>query len=565
VLASGLDARLGDLASALTWWTEQRGADARAAVEKRARRVTAHRFTERDRAEAAAMAARVVRWLDTDEVTPGDLAAASRRHRDAGGHADWALTALDRVEPHGALSEAYRAVASLGRERRERESQTFAALLRDCGAQPPESGDLVVVEQVLELVAGPVAAGAPTLVVLLDGMSVAVFAELIEDVRRQGWRPVESTRGPLPLALATVPSLTTYSRASLLCGRLTKGDQTAERARFAAHPALRVVSQTDRPPVLFHKAGIPGQALEADVAPLQEAIADPDRRVVGVVVNAIDDLLGKGDQVRPRWTTEFIRPLGWLLGAASAAGRAVVLLSDHGHVLERGGEHRASSEGGHRWRPATGPAGRDEVEIAGLRVLTGGGRVVVPSSAELRYRPKVAGYHGGATPQEMLAPVAVLAVEPLEGWEEAPVRRPSWWDSEPAQDAPASRRRRAEPPPMDQGALFAPPEPMVARAAPEWTARLLASAELERQRRLAGRATLDDAVLQELLLVMDRAGVADVDTLSARLDIGPGRVRTIVAAAQRLLNVEGYQVLVLDPTGRELRLDRRLLEEQFGL
>ena len=57
-----------------------------------------------------------------------------------------------------------------------------------------------------------------------------------------------------------------------------------------------------------------------------------------------------------------------------------------------------------------GDAGDNEVVLAGKRVLAGDGRVIAPWTERVRYTTgKSAGYHGGATPQEMLVPAAVFA------------------------------------------------------------------------------------------------------------------------------------------------------------
>ena len=58
------------------------------------------------------------------------------------------------------------------------------------------------------------------------------------------------------------------------------------------------------------------------------------KRVVGVVINAVDAHLLKGEQLDLRWTRDEIKVLPSLLYEARSARRVVVLLSDHGHLLE---------------------------------------------------------------------------------------------------------------------------------------------------------------------------------------------------------------------------------------
>lgn len=106
-----------------------------------------------------------------------------------------------------------------------------------------------------------------------------------------------------------------------------------------------------RPPVLFHKSDLTDGA-SAGVAPVVlAAIAESKQRVVGVVINAVDDHLARGGQIRVDWTVHRIKPLEELLAAARDAGRAPLIVSDHGHIPEQqtAGRGDASAE---RWREA---------------------------------------------------------------------------------------------------------------------------------------------------------------------------------------------------------------------
>src|SRR5437764_1674779 len=79
------------------------------------------------------------------------------------------------------------------------------------------------------------------LLIVLDGMSWAVCHELLDDIRREHWFEATldvSSLPPLPV-IATVPSVTNLSRATLLSGKLTNGDQGVERRNFEDHPALK--------------------------------------------------------------------------------------------------------------------------------------------------------------------------------------------------------------------------------------------------------------------------------------------------------------------------------------
>jgi hypothetical protein len=78
-----------------------------------------------------------------------------------------------------------------------------------------------------------------------------VWREILEDLAVKTDVP-EPAGAPIPPGL-TVPSVTQYSRTSLLSGRLTSGAAADEKRAFEAHPALVRVSKTQPSPVLFHK------------------------------------------------------------------------------------------------------------------------------------------------------------------------------------------------------------------------------------------------------------------------------------------------------------------------
>ena len=100
---------------------------------------------------------------------------------------------------------------------------------------------------------------------------------------------------------------------------------------------------------------------------MSEAIADTTgRRLVGCVLNTIDDALDKADPGRATWQVSEIAHLRALLDAANQAGRAVVVTSDHGHVVERRDtEHRpAAGADSARSRREYLAAATERVELA---------------------------------------------------------------------------------------------------------------------------------------------------------------------------------------------------------
>src|SRR5208337_671330 len=115
---------------------------------------------------------------------------------------------------------------------------------------------VIGVEQILDRVAAPLARKSPAgvLLVVMDGMSMAVARELTADLARHGWLEWLPTSGPsYGCALAALPSITSLSRASLLCGTLSSGGQAIEKRGFEEHTAMRAAGKASFPPILFHK------------------------------------------------------------------------------------------------------------------------------------------------------------------------------------------------------------------------------------------------------------------------------------------------------------------------
>ena len=90
--------------------------------------------------------------------------------------------------------------------------------------------------------------------------------------------------------------------------------------------------------------------------------------------------------------------------------------------------------------------------VTGRRVLLHDGTAVLAVDENLRYGPMKAGYHGGASPAEVVVPVTVLvpgAVPEDGGLRLAPPQEPSWWIDPvlPASRVKPGHRRQARPRP----------------------------------------------------------------------------------------------------------------------
>lgn len=604
VLASGATRRLDALAKALERVLEGPGADGLAELETRLAAALDHLEIGRSpgRARALAMAGRLARWLaGGGEGTGGairELEAEARAYALEGSRVDLARATLWMGEVHGGLQAAAMKLVERARRDAEAAASRFASHLVE--AQGRAAGSLIPIEEALARRVAPLARERPVLVVVLDGLSFPVMHALAADLDSKRWVPLTPAGATGPdMVLAAFPTVTRVCRASLLCGRLTEGDQAVEARGFAEHDALRRAGGT-REPRLFHKADLvdaeSGGGLAREV---REALADPEQRVVGAVINAIDDQLDKGGQLDPDWRIDRIPLLAQLLSAAHQAGRVVVVTGDHGHVPEHGTravEVGASAEGD-RYRVPGVKLKEGEVLLTGPRVLVGGRReVVVPASAGLRYGSKKSGYHGGATPQEALVPLVVLhsGFEPPEGWRELRWPTPAWWNPPEVAGAVPGGRAIDAPVGPGQGMLFtgsrpprkgeartvAPPPaaPVVAPAAamagearpsPGSNAladRLLASKRYGAQAaRNFRQRVADETVRAVVAFLLERGGRATLDAVGRGCDINNVRLGGTISSIQRTLNFDEVAVLVVDPASETVILDLELLKEQFGL
>lgn len=359
---------------------------------------------------------------------------------------------------------------------------------------------------------------------------------------------------------------------ALLTGGVRRGNAAAEKVGFARHPELRDASRAGRPPCLFHKAELTDGAAEGLAIPVREALGDERQRIVGIVLNAVDDHLAKSEQMQLAWRIDSVRLLPAILNEAHAAGRAVILTSDHGHVLEADGIKLPGEEEG-RWRRAAAPATELEIELGGTRVqaATGLERIVLPWSETVRYCSKRNGYHGGVSLQEAVVPVGVYVGpgEELDDWEPIPVPYPPWWSAESPRPARfhlpvpdpkwANRETSAEPQPD----LFTEAVRKGAAAASRWEP-LFESEMYVAQRQLAGsRVPDDDTVGATLDALSEARGRLPLVSLAARLDVPAMRTRGIVAGLQRLLNVDGYPVLRFNEDTEHVDLDGDLFAKLF--
>jgi hypothetical protein len=594
VLYAGLDARLGAVGEEIGRVLAPGVAPeptALAPVEEALDRLHDHRRIG-DRADevvAAVMAVRLIRWLAEPTEVPATVAEAMTGQVRSWGWADRAVGVVwnpdtARVRrargPYVALYEAVRA-------KKNRLDRAFAERLKSWSSVAAETGEMLLAENLMDRIARPVAERGAPLIIVLDGMSMAVACELAQEIAaNHAWLEVGRYAEGREGALAAIPSLTRYSRTSLFCGTLRDGGQTLqslERAGFAGF-------WRGRRSELFHKAGLRTDAGARLHDNVEAAINEPGT-VVGVVLNTIDDGLRDDERVSDQtWHLRDVDYLPELLRAAATASRPVILTSDHGHVLDRGTEIHAAS--GDSARHRTGESGDGEVTISGRRVLAPGGQVVVPYDESIRYRPRRAGYHGGVALAEMVIPVLVFVPSPRlcpKGWstyDNPSLHEPTWWEGRapatetaiqmgpvemaPGEASKAGARNRTVP---QDTALFnlqeiapesAPsPQAPSAAAAGGLGARIVASELFAGQRAFVRKAPegADVAVLINGLAAA--GGKLPVAAAARAVGQPPFRMAGYLTQVGRLLNVDGYPVIGETDGGRTVELNVALLKEQF--
>jgi hypothetical protein len=160
----------------------------------------------------------------------------------------------------------------------------------------------------------------------------------------------------------------------------------------------------------------------------------------------------------------------------------------------------------------------------------------------------------------------------LAGWEALPDRTPAWWSQGELSHAevsamPARTTQRARQATAVQETLFAETAERSAEAARvDWIAHLLRSPVFAAQRRVAGRRAPEDQCVRALLATLEaHHGCLARRVLEQVLGAPALRLRGILAGMQRLLNVDGYQVLTVDDIVGTVALNLQLLNTQFQL
>jgi len=534
---------------------------------------------EHERLVRAEMAFRLIRWVQT--MTPLNAAATFQElmefyHCD-GGFLDWARNRLRETDVSGPLQTAFHKILTQVDIYLVPFEESFARKLADWTRNGDKSSRLICIEDVLSRVVAPVAKEHPVLLLVLDGMSAAVFRQLLRDIERQDWAEIANDGLALPRpVLSTLPSLTQISRRALFLGKLESAKSGTEKGEFSNNDFLFQVSGSQVRPKLFLKGDLQEEGHSGLAAQVRTAIADKKCRVLGVVINAIDDHLDSGDQVVFTWGMDRIKPLRELFKLAADAERLVLMTSDHGHVLDYGTRQFATAggESGDRHRMTAESLKDGELLFDGVRVEKAIGQktVTLAWSGDVRYGPKKRGYHGGANPQEVVVPLAILSgpnFVAAGGWKEISPYEPEWWRITAGDVASADMRTGAATA-KDVEAVKGLDLFEQAKSKPElsqdWIATLFGSPIYQEQLKLAVRGAPPREVVVTMLKTIEaRGGSIMKSSLAQALGVPLFRIDGLVQNISRILNVDGYEVISFERTTETIALNSSLLKTQFEI
>lgn len=560
----------------------------------------------------AEMAVRLLSWLAArpDKALEGgkalyaDAEALARWYAEEGGFVDlarkWARGPADGVFGRGVsdvLEEADRARLDLDK----RFSRSLGTWV-DAGRP---SSQVLPIDHALKRIAVRFLDEEPTrklLVLLIDGMAWAQAVELLQSMahRSSSWGPLAwhaSGKGRVgdgvyPTVLANLPTMTEVSRAAFFEGKPiaagTTGDTSKDVERFREHADLgKLLPSSEVPRLLLRAEGhTPDGSVSAEALTL---VGDADKRIVAIVINAIDaSLKGDPQQLHP-WTMDHVRSLPDLLNKAREAGRSVLLASDHGHVPadKLTPLSGASGQGGGaRWRPwwsEKEPVREGEQAFGarsgnGVWAPRGAAGVVLLGDDTTRYGGAAhAGEHGGASLAEVVTPCLLIGCEDVAQKEAdtdraltvRPAHIPAWWYFD-VRDAPREvpavdmvRPKKT----ADRQLALLPMENVVPEPVKPAKQRVVieesAFSKSEMLEIRARTPQIRKQTVQAVDFLLARNGVASDEAFAATMGVTTYRVDGLVSRLQEVLNVDGYQVLRFDRAARQVYLDREKLCQQF--
>jgi hypothetical protein len=601
----------------------ERAVAARAQLETHAFFFDAKQEAVTRRAERAVQ---LLAWLSSGQTGPEpaddtpyrDAEGLGRWYAQEGGFVD--LARRDARGPHAdAFGRGVQAIVRAADTLRASQDRRFARSLAGWIDAGRPSSQALPIDMALERIAVRFLEGEPTrklLVLLMDGMAWAQAVSILDSLGDWAvpWGPVAwhaTAQGRIgqstsPVVFAQVPTVTEVSRAAFFASKPTAAGVTNITAddpkRWLGNKAVAKIEGENVVPRLLLR----GEGHTTSGVASQEALSlvgDPSRRMVAIVINAIDASLKGDTQQRHEWTADSIGSLTELLDKARESGRAVLLAADHGHVpgdllVSKG----TFTGGGPRWRPweAEGDAvGDGEVGFHGTGVWAPKGKhgVVLLADDTSRYGGGAhAGEHGGASLAEVVVPCLLIAPDDgrdlLDAHQKVmPLAVPSWWHLEvdpilevraQGEDVlvpprrPAKKSKSAPEEQLALGALATAPLVPNSVPAAEVAAQprrisstaLAAVSPLAQSDLFISRSTNAHERKRALAAVQylrERGDAAHLDAFCAALGEPAWRASGLIRALQTILNVDGYESLTHDLKAKQVRLQRAVLEAQFGV
>ena len=525
----------------------------------------------------------------TQNHTAATLARLYTQHN---AFADILREALTSRDPGPVLQDAIDTLIHRALEASDAFNETFARDLLNQLSGATTASNLLSVHQVLSEVVAPLARDKNILFIVLDGMSWSVAHTLMQDQALQSWNTwttalsnnTDADAQTLTPVLATLPSITSASRTSLLTGKLQSGTQHVEKRDFPRHPDL-LNALGKRKAAIFHKAELDA-AGRGNIGPaVKTAIDDPNTGIVAVVVNAIDDQLAASEQVSFHWSLDAVTPLRSLL--ERAGDRTVILASDHGHIWETNTQKVTNvAATAARHRSIDVPPGTGELRAEGpmVEALTGEKAIVLPWTEKIRYTGGRRGYHGGASAQELITPLLILTRSdaPLsrERFTRISSAAPDWYRLEtvelaaPPKITPPPSSRTQKPKPKTQKSQLsllepkpAPPEtapPKTQNPKPKTVVTELLHSPLFQQAHERYNLNLELSEIElTLATIHANNNRISIPGLANAIGRSPASAGRYLSALSRLLNLDGYAVLSIDRTEQLVRLNTDLLKSQF--
>lgn len=615
------DLRLEALGKALADGVKTPGPEALARAVDARRHVESHASASDPKEESvirrAESAIQLLSWLSSGKLAP-DL-STDTPYRDAEALGRWyveegGFVGHLRHQARGSATEGFGkgvcAVLDAVDAQRRTLDRRFARSLAGWVEAGRPASQVLPIDAAVDRIAVRFLQGDPTrklLVLLMDGMAWAQAVSILAsfDAWAVPWGPMawhSSSQGKVgaalrPVVFAALPTVTEVSRAAFFAGKPTPAGPVQSTSddpkRWLANKTVaKLEADTIEPKLLLR-----GEGHTSDGIASQEAlslVADPARRMVAIVINAIDASLKGDSQHHHLWKADSIRSFVDLLDKARESGRAVLLAADHGHVpasllVAKSKQIDASA----RYRPWTkpdDPIAEDEVGFHGTGVWApkGAHGVVLLADEHARYGGAAhAGEHGGASLAEVVAPCLLIA--PSDGRDVAdkdqrvmPLEKPSWWHLEVERPARIDETETTPPPrkppprrkntPPQQAALFVglaspnPPNPPPVRR--KSSGRMRAPSALEMNELFIARTPNAEErrrIAKAVSYLAERGDQANLQAFAEAMGELPFRAGGLVRALGTALSVDGYEVLTYDQVSKQVRLQRAVLESQFGI